>query len=91
MTEHVHTGLWPFNQNQETKRFKWLFEDPKSGHKVIGELTTEYMGDEVIVVKCKSPKGEYHVIVGKHDKENCKNIFCLITFLRILQRLFSCR
>ena len=75
MTEHVHTGLWPFNQNQETKRYKWRFEIPDSGREVIDELFTEYMGHEVIVVKVAAPGDKrYSVILGRHDKAAKKNI-----------------
>lgn len=69
----IYEGCYPFNQNKETKQWRWHFEDPKKpDHKVIKEKVIEYKGDKVIVVECVSKKFDYYAILGRYDDANNK-------------------
>jgi hypothetical protein len=70
MADFIYKTLWPFTQNKETKRYRWRFEEPDAGHKVLEELFCDYEGSQVIVLKCQSSKNDYHAILGKYDKDN---------------------
>jgi len=64
----IYEGCWPFNQNQETKRYRWHFEDPsKADHKVVEEMVIDYEDGKVIIVKCESDTLNYSAILGRYD------------------------
>ena len=65
----IYEVCWPFNQNKETKQWRWHFEDPKKpDHKVVEEVIIDYDGGKVIIVKCESDNLNYSAILGHYDE-----------------------
>jgi hypothetical protein len=69
----IYEGCYPFNQNQETHRYRWHFEDPsRPEHKVVEEMVVDYEDGKVIIVRCESKDLNYSAILGRYDEAHNK-------------------